>query len=608
MVLFIVSFLCAALLLLPTGMEIFLIPVAAALIILTKCKTTGLMKLANADKKTLIGSVILSFVLFLYYTFNCVRRESDIDMMILIAIGMALMIMSVPFVLQTAAYKRELPSYEENGHSARDLIFSLITGFVTIGLLSQSSPLYPMNTWSDANCFLTLGRAQLQGVMIYRDVFDHKGPLLYLIHSAAALISSDSFLGMYIIQSVLCACTHGIMIRISGLFTKTDKANYILSVPFIFLLYSVNAYYFGDSAEEILLPFIAFGLYSFFKVFRTGKDFSKKDMILLGTGAAFAFWIKFTLCGYWIALIIFLIVTMIRQHNAKKLGRYALWFALPCIILSAGIIIYHLATSTLGDMFTVYFYNNIFGYQSIGEGNTWFEKIPFAFIMTFMKLDSNHVLTALILSAVVYFLSLKDKRYLAFYLTALAVTSFFVFFGDSQMFYYVFALAGFAVPGAAVWMHLVRRAFASMNSSKLGTTVMLLAATAFCAYSFAVSCSTYSILKPASTLPQHIFASYMDTSENVSILNYDFPDRGFITAADSVPTERYFCTYMIDPVLEESPESRRSAVEEGRVEYVITSGAAYDWENYEIISVAQLTEVDLNEHVATDTYILYRRK
>lgn len=608
MVLFIVSFLCAALLLLPTGMEIFLIPVAASLIILAKCRTNGLMKLINADKRTLIGSVILSFVLFLYFTFNCVRRESDIDMVILIAIGMALMIVSVPFVLQTASYKRELPVYEENGHSARDLIFSLITGFVTIGLLSQSSPLYPMNTWSDANCFLTLGRAQLQGVMIYRDVFDHKGPLLYLIHSVAALISQKSFFGMYIIQSVLCACTHGIMIRISGLFLKNNRVNYILSVPFIFLIYSVNAYYFGDSAEEILLPFIAFGLYSFFKVFRTGKDFGKKDMILLGTGAAFAFWIKFTLCGYWIALIIFLIVTMIRQHNAKKLGRSALWFALPCIILSAGIIIYHLATSTLGDMFTVYFYNNIFGYQSIGEGNTWFEKIPFAFIMTFMKLDSNHVLTALILSAVVYFLSLKDKRYLAFYLTALAVTSFFVFFGDSQMFYYVFALAGFAVPGAAAWMNLVRRAFASMNYSKLGTAVTVLAAASFCIYSFAVSCSTYSILKPASTLPQYIFASYMDTSENVSILNYDFPDRGFITAADSVPTERYFCTYMIDPVLEESPESRRSAVEEGRVEYVITAGTAYDWDNYEIVSVAQLTEVDLNEHVATDTYILYRRK
>ena len=65
---------------------------------------------------------------------------------------------------------------------------------------------------------------------------------------------------------------------------------------------------------------------------------------------------------------------------------------------------------------------------------------------------------------------------------------------------------------------------------------------------------------------------------------------------------------MIDPVLEESPESRRSAVEEGRVEYVITAGTAYDWDNYEIVSVAQLTEVDLNEHVATDTYILYRRK
>ena len=78
-----------------------------------------------------------------------------------------------------------------------DAFFIALTGFLTILICSKSSPLYPLNDWVDANCYMTVGRAMTEGKLPYRDLFEHKGPLLYILHAAAALVSDSSFLGIF---------------------------------------------------------------------------------------------------------------------------------------------------------------------------------------------------------------------------------------------------------------------------------------------------------------------------------------------------------------------------------------------------------------------------
>ena len=80
----------------------------------------------------------------------------------------------------------------------------LITAVVTITVFSKSSFLYPLNDWVDSNCFFTMGKGILHGKVPYRDLYDHKGPVLYFIHALAAMISSDSFLGVYFIEAAAC--------------------------------------------------------------------------------------------------------------------------------------------------------------------------------------------------------------------------------------------------------------------------------------------------------------------------------------------------------------------------------------------------------------------
>ena len=91
-----------------------------------------------------------------------------------------------------SVHKRKIGAYT-------GILFIFIIAFVTLLICTKSSPLYPLNDWVDANTYLTIGRGMLQGKVPYRDLYEQKGPLLYMLHAGAACISDDSFFGVYIL-------------------------------------------------------------------------------------------------------------------------------------------------------------------------------------------------------------------------------------------------------------------------------------------------------------------------------------------------------------------------------------------------------------------------
>mgnify|MGYP000054928960 FL=1 len=74
------------------------------------------------------------------------------------------------------------------------LLYAMCISFLFMLICSKSSFLYPMNDWQDANCFFTVGKAMMNGKVLYKDIYEQKGPVLYFIHGIAYLISKTSFL------------------------------------------------------------------------------------------------------------------------------------------------------------------------------------------------------------------------------------------------------------------------------------------------------------------------------------------------------------------------------------------------------------------------------
>ena len=70
---------------------------------------------------------------------------------------------------------------------------------------SKSSPGYPVNDWSDANIYFSIGKGMTEGKVVYRDLYDHKGPLLYALHAVCAWISFSDFTGVFVMEVLLAS-------------------------------------------------------------------------------------------------------------------------------------------------------------------------------------------------------------------------------------------------------------------------------------------------------------------------------------------------------------------------------------------------------------------
>ena len=78
----------------------------------------------------------------------------------------------------------------------------LVASIFTLLICSKNSPLYPYNDWVDGNAFFTMGKGMFNGKVPYKDLFEQKGPLLYLIYGIGYLISHDTFLGVYLLEVI----------------------------------------------------------------------------------------------------------------------------------------------------------------------------------------------------------------------------------------------------------------------------------------------------------------------------------------------------------------------------------------------------------------------
>ena len=96
-----------------------------------------------------------------------------------------------------------------------ETIFLLLLGFLVSWYGSTSSPRYGWMYAPDANIYLTMGQAWLQeGLYPYADLFDHKGPFIFLINGLASLISPGGYTGLYLMESLSMGLTFIIWYRI----------------------------------------------------------------------------------------------------------------------------------------------------------------------------------------------------------------------------------------------------------------------------------------------------------------------------------------------------------------------------------------------------------
>ena len=508
---------------------------------------------------------------------------------------------------------------EVGGRLAKsELAILVISAAVTITIVSACSPLYPFNPWDDANCFFTVGRGIIHGLVPYRDLYEQKGPLLYFLYALAALISEKSFIGAWIAECVMASLFAVFSWKTVKLFTEPPKFAIALVPLFLGLTYSTRLFNFGGNAEELCFPLLTIALYLGLKAIVKGDGLpSGKDALFCGLITSALFWIKYTFIGFMAGFCLYILILTIKRKEFKKLWALVWRFAAGFLILTVPVLVYFLANGALDSLWKAYFYNNIFLYHS-GEADSALASVPvirniYIPLYAIFKMSVKYPKFGILLLATFVSLFFIGKEYrkktLLLFLTTFILSAGITFTRNTFIYYYIYILAGFfalALIPFCKGMALIKKFFKQNPAFMQGLITGALVV--FYALILLLNKNTYLIFQKKEFLAQFRYAETINQTPDARILTYDVMDSGFYTAAGLLPQNRFFCFLNIESGYPAILEEQNRLIEAGYFDYIVTSfSCECDWDNYVLVREETDTYVDYTGEKALDGYRLYKR-
>lgn len=439
---------------------------------------------------------------------------------------------------------------------------------VFVALASKCSFLYPFNDWVDANIFFTMGKGMMNGRVLYRDLYDHKGPLLYFIHGIAYLISNKSFLGMYLVETVAWTVFLAGAWHVIRLYVK--NAGLWVAPVLCALLVSSPSFCHGDSAEELVLPLLIWALYALLRYMKEEypAPMGYGRVFWHGIVAGCILCTKFTLLGLYFGWTVWLMVLCFYQKEWKRGIVTGLAMLAGMAAACVPWLLYFGMHHALADWWTGYIYNNLFLYAGSG-GHSLFHTVRDIVKNVLDTFLENGRYGALTIVGVVWY-GLLDRRrkpaekaglWVVCILTAVGVC-----IGVKQWQpYYGLTLSVFSCLGLAALIEGIQTWGVRLKQTKALFVGCLLAG--ICLIYFGGNYSS-SLLAKRESLVQYRFAEEMEIGEDTTLLNFGFLDGGFYTVTGIVPECRYFARLNLG--LAEMSETQEQYVAEGRADYVVT--------------------------------------
>ena len=426
---------------------------------------------------------------------------------------------------------------------------------VVLLLCSKSSPLFAFNDWMDANIFFTMGKSMFNGKVLYRDAFDHKGPVLYFLYGIGWLWDHTGFAGILLLEILSLAAFLGISLHTAALFVQRPVHPGWAALPAAVIAAS-SAFAHGGSAEEFLLPLLAAALYGLLKTMTQKRAMPLPAVLVQGFLAGCALWLKYTVLGFYLVWVAVLAVYYGRRGWFRQLAQSCGAYLGGMALATLPWVLYFGVHGALADWITAYFYDNLFLYSGTGGGVTTLAR----HLWWAVKDDlPAAVLLALFLIWALAF----HQRHTAGAVFCLAGGLAFTSLMGGYLVYYGLVLTVFAPLGLVPLVSLSGRPL-SPWLCRTAPWVGVAAACLFCWF-----CSPNKTLRGRGkeTLPQWRFAQEILKDPDASLLNYGTLDGGFYTATGLLPPCWYFC--VTNMPLEDQWAEQNALLERGSVAYAV---------------------------------------
>ncbi len=221
-------------------------------------------------------------------------------------------------------------------------------------VLLPNSPLWREIPARDSGMFLYMGQQILAGKLPYRDLWDHKPPVVYYLNALALGLAGGSSWGVWLLEfaaiGLLVALLWSLMYQPWGML----PAFLSLLMGVIGLSLALEG---GNFTEEYALPLQAAALYLFGQAEARGRYGWRG--VAIGVAAGLVFFMRQNLVGLWLALGIYLLFTHLPRRRWRRLLEPLATMAAGAAVVFLLVAGFFAAHRALGDLWEVAFRYNL---------------------------------------------------------------------------------------------------------------------------------------------------------------------------------------------------------------------------------------------------------
>ncbi|MDU4624851.1 MAG: prepilin-type cleavage/methylation protein [Enterococcus gallinarum] len=224
----------------------------------------------------------------------------------------------------------------------------VLLSFVLILLTLNSNVFSNRIDAHDSSMFLYFGKGISEGLIPYKDMFDHKGIVLFFIQYIANIVGlGNIFLGIFLVEAVFLLIALIFLYKTSYLVSR----NHLICGVVILIssgLFS-ELYEGGNLSEEYALTFISISMYYFLKEI-IGDSLKSYHYFLLGLMGGLVFFIRLNMISLWVVFCIGIAVREIIKKSFVSLFRKAFYIFLGGMSIVLLIIVFSIMTNSVEEM------------------------------------------------------------------------------------------------------------------------------------------------------------------------------------------------------------------------------------------------------------------
>ena len=299
------------------------------------------------------------------------------------------------------------------------ITISLVISFILV-TLSCSSFIHDKILLYDSAVFQLIGRMWADGYIPYKDIWELKGPAIFVPNALAFLLFRSS-IGLYFIEIANFTITFFFVLK-TYLLEFNKRNAYLLTFVTAFY-YSVH--YTGNSVAEYFLPLLSFSFYLLYKYIYSKKDdtpfiFPPLYAFVFGLSFGYCLMSRLTNAVGICAVALVLTIMIIKSKEWKNLTNCIITFFLGFLIITIPFFWYFYANDALEPMWYGTF---LFGLEY--SGNSGFDILSAHGIRhIFLRLANCYIL---IFVSILVILHNKQRKYVGIMWLTVAVLSTLMF-------------------------------------------------------------------------------------------------------------------------------------------------------------------------------------